>query len=332
MQLQVHLENEEYLIFDKDDPDVAQGPRDTHLTAFFKANQRYPEAHSICYPNFPSEFTWHHKLCHWNKHKAGKTSGRMVFVPSSAGERFYACLLLSVLTDVRSFEHLRTVGGIVYPTYQEACLARGLLADNNEWKSTLEEGVHMQTGRQLHQLFVTIVAYNQPSQSAELWHLFKSHLCDDLPRFLARHHNLQLNDNLLYDYGLYLIQQHLLKDDKCMQSVGLPNPCHDWDTQLSINLSSRAVDFDPDEQSRLLDDIRPHLNEEQLTAFNLVLDAAVHQNPVTFFCKALQGQERLSCTMPFVMQRARKTCMFYVSRLLVLLLCCFKVEEQLIPL
>ena len=75
MQLQVHLENEEYLLFDEDDPDVVQGPRDTHLTAFFKANQQYPEARTICYPNFPTEFTWHHKLHRWNKCKAGKTSG-----------------------------------------------------------------------------------------------------------------------------------------------------------------------------------------------------------------------------------------------------------------
>lgn len=57
MQLLVHLENEKYVIFNEDDPDVADCPWDTHLTAFFKANKQYPEAHTICYPNFPSKFT-----------------------------------------------------------------------------------------------------------------------------------------------------------------------------------------------------------------------------------------------------------------------------------
>ena len=44
MQLQVHLEGEQYIVFDDDaDRDVA-APQDTPLTAFFKANQLYAEA------------------------------------------------------------------------------------------------------------------------------------------------------------------------------------------------------------------------------------------------------------------------------------------------
>ena len=100
MQLQVHLEHEQYIVFDEDDPDAAQQPRDTHLTAFFKANARYPEARDIVYPDFPSKFTWNYAQRCWDPCKAAKTSGRMVFVPINTGEKFYARLLLSVTTDV----------------------------------------------------------------------------------------------------------------------------------------------------------------------------------------------------------------------------------------
>jgi hypothetical protein len=46
------------------------------------------------------------------------------------GEKFYACLLLLVAMSICSFADLRSFAGTTYPTFQDACLARGLLADN----------------------------------------------------------------------------------------------------------------------------------------------------------------------------------------------------------
>lgn len=209
-------------------------------------------------------------------------------MPPSAGEKFYACLLLSVLTDVWSFEHLRTVDDVVYPIYQEVCLAQGLLANDNEWKCTLEDGIHMQTGHQLCQLFITIMAHNQPSEPRELGWIFKLHLCDDLPHFLTCNYNSNLADNMLHNYRLYLIKVWLLKDDKMMDSVGLPNPQHDWDAQLLLDHSATSQFFDPVEQHNLFNDIFPHLNQEQLTAFNLILDA-VHHSPLMFLLQGAAG-------------------------------------------
>lgn len=65
MQLQVHLEGEQYIIFEGgDSPNVPQ-IQDTHLTAFFKANDQFPEARTVRYPEFPSKFTWHRKGKYW---------------------------------------------------------------------------------------------------------------------------------------------------------------------------------------------------------------------------------------------------------------------------
>jgi hypothetical protein len=70
----------------------------------------------------------------------------MVFVPPNAGEKFYACLLLLVAMSICSFADLRSFAGTTYPTFQDACLARGLLADDSKWKQALEDGQHMHTG------------------------------------------------------------------------------------------------------------------------------------------------------------------------------------------
>ena len=100
MQLQVHLEDEQFIVFDENDTDTLHHRQDTHLTAFFKANAQYPEACTLTYANFPSKFTWHAGQRQWCPCKGAKTCGRMIFVPPNTGEKFYAHLLLSVVTDV----------------------------------------------------------------------------------------------------------------------------------------------------------------------------------------------------------------------------------------
>lgn len=289
MQLQVHLEHEQYIVFDEDDETVSQRPRDTHLTAFFKANEQYPEARTVTYPDFPSKFTWNYGRRSWSPRKGAKTSGRMVFVPPNAGEKFYARLLLSVVCDVRSFADLRTVQGVLYDTYREACLARGLLADDSEWKRTLEDGAFMQTGSQLRQLFITIVAENHPSRPAQLWHLFKVSLCDDLRRTLMLRNVVITSDEQIFDYGLHLLQMRLARDDKSMETVGLPKPHEDWASLLSTNVRPHQYVYNRAEQSLLLQDALPRLNEEQLHAFNSVLQATVAHAPETFFLQGAAG-------------------------------------------
>jgi hypothetical protein len=69
MQLQVHLENEQCITFDADNPNIlhqlTSDPDDTHLTAFFKANKQYPEACQLLYSEIPLYFTWDSQLKKW---------------------------------------------------------------------------------------------------------------------------------------------------------------------------------------------------------------------------------------------------------------------------
>ena len=49
------------------------------------------------------------------------------------GERYYLRLLFTVVRGATSFENLRTVDGIVFPTFKEACISLGLLENDGEW-------------------------------------------------------------------------------------------------------------------------------------------------------------------------------------------------------
>ncbi|PIA24735.1 hypothetical protein AQUCO_57600001v1 [Aquilegia coerulea] len=58
---------------------------------------------------------------------------------------YFDWLLLTVVKGPSSFESLYSVDGIEHKTYREACIARGLLEDDNEWDKCLEEVVIMKT-------------------------------------------------------------------------------------------------------------------------------------------------------------------------------------------
>ena len=68
-------------------------------------------------------------------------------------------MLLSIVCDATSFENLRTVDGIIYPSFKEACIALGLLQNNEEWDQCLKEAEQVQTGIQLHKLFAILLLF-----------------------------------------------------------------------------------------------------------------------------------------------------------------------------
>ena len=61
----------------------------------------------------------------------------MYFVSPNAGERFYLCLLLSVVKGPTSFECLRTVNDVLHESFKYVCIAKGLLENDEEWVQCL---------------------------------------------------------------------------------------------------------------------------------------------------------------------------------------------------
>ena len=103
----------------------------------------------------------------WTRRQKGHSIGRMYFASPNSGERFYLRLLLTVVKGPTSFESLRTVSGVVYDTFKSACLARGLLEDDEEWIQCLREVV-MNIGHQLRRLFCIILTKCAPVQPLAL--------------------------------------------------------------------------------------------------------------------------------------------------------------------
>jgi hypothetical protein len=251
IRLQVHLPDQQLVIFEEDEENMDEvaeraAQKDTTLTAFFKANEKYPEARELLYQDIPQHFTLDRKKMQWKLRVQNRFAlGRMFYAHPSSGEHFYLRLLLTVVKGATSFEDLLTVNGIQLPTFKQACIHLGLLEDDGEWIQCLEEAKHMQSGHQLRSLFVTILAACDPTEPAVLWERFKENICDDLHRTLQRKGINNPTVDQVYDYGLYLIEQTLERQNKSLKDFPpMPLPQGNWNQRFGNHLINEQLDYD----------------------------------------------------------------------------------------
>jgi hypothetical protein len=131
---------------------------------------------------FPSVGLHPHTWPKWGCNKIG----RVYYAHPVSGEKYYLQMLLNVVCGATSFEDLRTVDGHVCATFKEACQARGLLENDQEWAHALEEASHWAMGRWLHDLFASVLLFNEVINLGELWHYFADDLSDDLQASVRR--------------------------------------------------------------------------------------------------------------------------------------------------
>lgn len=295
-RLPVHLPNEQNVVFNPEDgvEAVQEQAENTvsKLMGFFEANRRYPEARDYTYQAFPQQMTWNDKTKKWKIRQQGFAIGRMYFIPPYAGELYFLRMLLTVIKGPQSFEDVQTWEGTIHPTFRDACLARGLLEDDQEWASCLQEGATFQTGDALCRLFATILHHCSPSHPEELWNRFKSSICDDLERKLERLNIPNRSEERIYDYGLFLIDGLLAPFSKSLKDYPqMPTPEYtaDWLALASNRLIARELGYDQEEQRQAAVTREASLNEEQRHAYDQIINSALRKEGGMFFLHGPAG-------------------------------------------
>lgn len=137
--------------------------------AWMEANQEYDMGRSLTYAQFPSMFTYDSNEKQWHPRQRGQSVGRLTFVPPSTRELYYMRLLLNVQVGCTSFEDIRTVNGIVFNTYREACGALHLLADDREYIELIKEVANIASGRTVRKLFANLLVSMSMSDPLKVW-------------------------------------------------------------------------------------------------------------------------------------------------------------------
>jgi hypothetical protein len=83
------------------------------------------------------------RIKNMEKRQRGFAIGRIYNVHPGSGKRYYLRMLLKTVKGCMSYEDIRTVDGVVYPTFKEVCQVLGYLDDDNEWIQCINESTKL---------------------------------------------------------------------------------------------------------------------------------------------------------------------------------------------
>ncbi|CAK5075622.1 unnamed protein product [Meloidogyne enterolobii] len=198
-KLDIHLENEQKVIYKKNASKVEieeASNKCSTLTAYFKFCQENPNL-QFKYIEMPKFCTWVKKDRKWKYPRQGNMNkiGRLIPINPTDTEKYYLRYLL-LKVHGKNFKDLKTVNGIIYETFAEACLIRGLAQDDEEWHKCLEEASFFSRKypKGLRTLFVNILLHCGPKKPAKLWESFKENMTADIKRKYPKYSKDQLNN------------------------------------------------------------------------------------------------------------------------------------------
>ncbi|KAL4330702.1 hypothetical protein AHAS_Ahas13G0426500 [Arachis hypogaea] len=219
-RLTFHLPNQQHVVFDDADSTTHVYLRNkdllTMFTGWMMANRRFLEGRSLTYVEYPGKFVYCLRSREWKPRQRGFSIGRLSFAHPSSGELFYMRMLLNVQRGCTSFRSIRTVNGVTYDTFQEACSAMGFLIDDKEYVSAIKEVAELASAAQLRRLFVMLLLSGSMGRPLSVWEQTWCYLSDDI--LYRRRHELQYPDLTMSQDELQTFC--LLEIEKLLQSNG----------------------------------------------------------------------------------------------------------------
>lgn len=262
------------------------------LIEFFKFYAAHPEATKYTYQQFPELYTWNKETHIWSPRSASsKAIGRMYFASPNSGERFFLRLLLTICTGPTSFEDLRTVNGEVHETFKDACVAKGMLEDDEEWVTCLEEASIMNTGYQLRRLFSIILTQCYPLRPHNLWTKFATHICDDLGHTITNlFHITNPTEYEIQDYGLHILNKLLQESGKSLHDFPpMPLPTKNWEIVVQNRLIMEHKQLQYEGQDAKAEKNILTFNDDQRKAYELIFSSVQNRDGKTFFLNGGAG-------------------------------------------
>ncbi len=290
-RLQYHLPNQQMVLF-RDDDDVQEvatrsAISRTMLTEWFKTNQESEVARSLTFDQFPQQWVWNQKLKRWTLRKQGFAIGRMYYAHPTLGERYYLRMLLNCIKGATCYEHLRTVDGREHDTFKDACIAMGLLADDNEWHQALEEAGVWASGRQLRDMFASMLKFCEVTNPRQLWDAHWESLSDDIEAMTRCERAdpiVTLPEDALKDRALYEIDQGYIRNGHRLEDFPtLPKSNYIPSIHGGNQLVQEELVYDRHSLTTDANNAEDRLNDDQRNAYESILDVVTNKQGKLFF-------------------------------------------------
>uniref|UniRef100_A0A0C9RGQ0 ClpX_0 protein n=2 Tax=Fopius arisanus TaxID=64838 RepID=A0A0C9RGQ0_9HYME len=268
IRMPVHLPNQQNLTIHSGDEEFTLHhilEQKNILLDYFDLNSRDQKVCNYLYYEIPCYYVFHKEKVNntytskWRKRKSSfKTIGRIDSVNPSQQELFHLRLLLSTVKGATSYEKLQTVNGKLASTFTEACLKRGLIADDSEWYRAMHEAEIWMMPLQMRRLYTRILVHCLPLYPDKLWDEFKVAMSEDFA-------NQGMNPIQCETEVLRQIYQ-FLEDEGKIQA--------DFPSLPSIPTNDNDVQIDKEDYDRLLGMgmvLYKKLNEQQRIIIDTII-------------------------------------------------------------
>ncbi|XP_044593840.1 uncharacterized protein LOC123271521 [Cotesia glomerata] len=267
VQLAVHLENGQRVYFTNETAiNRAINPPKTTLTEFFE-------------------------LCNSADDFGAFAQEKIITEILLLGEFTTKQLLLVNVTGPLSSQDIRKVNGQQYTTYKDACLALGLLEDDNQWECMLAEAALNFTAIQIRLLFAIVLTTCFPARAEILWDNHKDSMTDDI----LHQHRTRCND-LAITFSDDMYNEALIAiEDLCIIIANLPlshfgmNSPNRGATDLMNTEMNREMQYNTVETAAIVTRNVPLMNEEQRTIYDRIMLAVSAGQGGFFFLDAPGG-------------------------------------------
>jgi len=292
--LAVHLENMQTVRFKDRQPlqSILSNPmtKKTTLTQWLRNNQLDDTSHHLTYLENLSEYKWNNHVKDWCRRTTNRTPsiGRLIYIHPTCGELFYLRMLLTHQAGCKTFDDIKTVGGITFNTYCATCEELGLLGDEKEWTYVFDEAAAWATAEELRTLFAHILLFCDVADPVALWIEQWRRMSDDVvERASVRLHivNLHVNDVDLQHYVLYELQILLNSNSNSssLSEYGLPMPPPHLLAELENRLLMEERNYDRDALKQKHDVLVSKLNSEQHIIYDVVVKATIENKQQLLF-------------------------------------------------
>ena len=256
-------------------PGKGRGKRTARAHASLAVDPR-----TLRYAEIPEYYSWDARAMQWRprarKANAEKVIGRLHSANPSEGERYYLYLLLLHVKGPLSFDDLRGGTHKSGRRFQHECVARGLLASDDEYVRTLQDASVDRRPSQLRLLFAHLLLHCDLRDSRALWEHFQEELTEDYRRTMtgeaATAAALIHVRGVLQQQGKELADYHLPEPGDFVFSAA--------DTNLHVH---REKDYDRQEQRLSANTQRDTMYDEQAAAYDEIVAAVVGARPACFF-------------------------------------------------
>uniref|UniRef100_A0A914YRQ3 ATP-dependent DNA helicase n=1 Tax=Panagrolaimus superbus TaxID=310955 RepID=A0A914YRQ3_9BILA len=252
-RLQVHLSERQTVTMPNDASEeemIRAMMKKSKLLAFFELNSENPNGvnKNLTYLDVCYHFTWH------------ANRNILYSVNPKQTELFHLRKLLTIVKGPTGYEDLRRDPNdptVVYETFREACVARGLVETDQMYYDALDEGSYHNMPRQLRGLFARIVAHCDVEAPLFLWNQFRRKMFGDL---LSKFHG---NEDLAEEFALRHVLRMIVNNERNLEDYPI------------LQMVAEIVGLEDDEVDVALhrqkgDEMREKLNVEQREAFEAI--------------------------------------------------------------